>query len=201
MLAEGRYESLNGTNVDHDFVELPSQIMENWAYESEYLKPFAKHYQTGEEIPDELIDRIVAAKNYLAAYAQVRQLQFGMIDMAWHTLKALPEEGTVEFEHKVYAPTNVIAKPEGTCMSTSFNHIFTGGYAAGYYSYKWSEVLAADAYSRFAAEGIFNTEVSDSFRSNILSKGSQDDEATLYRRFRGHDPEPRALLESQGIIK
>ena len=201
MLAEGRYESLNGTNVDHDFVELPSQIMENWAYESEYLKPFAKHYQTGEEIPDELIDRIVAAKNYLAAYAQVRQLQFGMIDMAWHTLKALPEEGTVEFEHKVFAPTNVIAKPEGTCMSTSFNHIFTGGYAAGYYSYKWSEVLAADAYSRFAAEGIFNTEVSDSFRSNILSKGSQDDEATLYRRFRGHDPEPRALLESQGIIK
>ena len=201
MLAQGRYESLNGTNVDHDFVELPSQIMENWAYESEYLKPFAKHYQTSEEIPDELIDRIVAAKNYLVAYSQVRQLQFGMIDMAWHTLKELPEEGTVDFEHKVYAPTNVIAKPEGTCMSTSFNHIFTGGYAAGYYSYKWSEVLAADAYSRFAAEGIFNTEVSDSFRSNILSKGSQDDEATLYRKFRGHDPEPSALLESQGIIK
>ena len=120
--------------------------------------------------------------------------------MAWHTLKELPAEGTVEFEHKVYAPSNVIAKPEGTCSSTTFSHIFTGGYAAGYYSYKWAEVLEADAFSRFAEEGIFNTEVSGSFRDNILSKGSQDDEAVLYRNFRGHDPEPRALLEKLGII-
>lgn len=201
MLAEGRYASMTGTSVDHDFVELPSQIMENWGFEPEYLKPFAKHYRTGEEIPDELIDRIVAAKNFQAAYAQVRQLQFGLLDMAWHTLTGLPEEGTVEFENKVYAPVNVLPKPDGTCQSTTFSHIFSGGYSAGYYSYKWAEVLEADAFSLFEEKGIFNQEVSHSFRNNILSKGSSDDEAELYRRFRGHDPQPRALLEKLGIVK
>ena len=201
MLTEGTYGSMTGTSVDHDFVELPSQIMENWGYEAEYLKPFAKHYQTGESIPDELIDKIIAAKNYHAAYSQVRQLQFGILDMAWHTLTALPEEGTVDFEAKVYGPTNVVPKVPGTCMSTTFNHIFTGGYAAGYYSYKWAEVLEADAFSLFEEKGIFNTEVSNSFRENILSKGSSEKEAVLYRNFRGHDPEPSALLRKLGIIK
>lgn len=201
ILAEGRYPSLTCTNVDHDFVELPSQIMENWAFERDYLKPFAKHYQTGEEIPDELIDKIIASKNYLAAYYQVRQLQFGTIDMAWHTLTELPEEGTVEFEKQALKPSLVIASPEGTCMSTTFGHIFTGGYSAGYYSYKWAEVLEADAFSLFKEKGIFNTEVSHSFRDNILSRGSSADEAELYRNFRGHDPQPKALLEKLGIIE
>ncbi len=200
MLAEGRYASITGTNVDHDFVELPSQIMENWGYEKDYLKPFAWHYQTGEEIPDELVDRIIEAKNYQAAYFQLRQLQFGYLDMAWHTLTSLPEEEAVEFEAKVYAQSNVVPKPEGTSMSTTFSHIFTGGYAAGYYSYKWAEVLEADAYSLFAQKGIFNREVSESFRKEILSRGSSDDEAVLYRNFRGHDPEPEALLEKLGIV-
>ena len=201
ILAEGRYGSLTGTSVDHDFVELPSQIMENWAYERDYLKPFAKHYKTGEEIPDELIDRIIASKNYLAAYAQIRQLQYGMIDMAWHTLTELPEAGTVEFEEQTIAPALAINFPEGACSSTTFSHIFTGGYSAGYYSYKWAEVLEADAFSLFKEKGIFNTEVSHAFRDNILSKGSSEDEAELYRRFRGHDPQPRALLEKLGIIQ
>lgn len=201
IMTEGRYSSLTGTNVDHDFVELPSQIMENWAFEKEYLKPFAKHYQTGEEIPDELIDRIIAAKNYLAAYSQVGQLRYGTIDMAWYTLKALPEENTLDFEVKVADELTVIPRPAGTSSSATFSHIFTGGYSAGYYSYKWAEVLAADAFSLFAEKGIFNTEVSHSFRDNVLSKGSSDKEAVLYRNFRGHDPEPKALLVSLGIIE
>ena len=201
MMAEGSYSSLTGTSVDHDFVELPSQIMENWAFERDYLKPFAKHYQTGEEIPDELIDRIIAAKNYLAAYLQAGQLRYGTIDMAWHTLKALPEEGTLEFEAKVADDLTVIPRPEGTCSSTTFSHIFTGGYSAGYYSYKWAEVLAADAFSLFAEKGIFNTEVSHSFRDRVLSRGSSEPEAEMYRAWRGHDPEPKALLESLGIVE
>ena len=200
IMAEGRYSSLTGTNVDHDFVELPSQIMENWAFEKEYLKPFAKHYQTGEEIPDELIDRIIAAKNYLAAYSQVGQLRYGTIDMAWYTLKELPQESTLDFEVKSADELTVIHRPAGTCSSTTFSHIFTGGYSAGYYSYKWAEVLAADAFSLFAEKGIFNTEVSHSFRDNVLARGSSDKEAVLYRNFRGHDPEPKALLVSLGII-
>jgi len=200
ILAEGRYGSLTGTSVDHDFVELPSQIMENWAYEAEFLKPFARHYQTGEVIPDELIEKIVESKNYLAAYGQVRQLQYGLIDMAWHTLEDLPEEGTVEFENKVTETLALLPSVEGVCMSTAFSHIFTGGYAAGYYSYKWAEVLEADAFSLFKENGIFNTEVSHSFRDKILSRGSQEDEAVMYRDFRGHDPQPEALLEKLGII-
>lgn len=201
MLAEGRYESLNGTNVDHDFVELPSQIMENWGFEKEYLKPFAKHYATGEDIPDELIDKIVATKNYLAAYYHLRQLQFGYLDMAWYTLKTAPSVGTVEFEKSVYEPLNVLPPVEGACQSVTFSHIFSGGYSAGYYSYKWAEVLEADAFSLFQEKGIFSPEVASSFRENILSKGSTEDESVIYRRFRGHDPEPRALLVKLGIVR
>lgn len=200
MLTEGRYPSICGTSVDHDFVELPSQIMENWGYEPEYLKPFAKHYETGEEIPDELIEKIVASKNYLAAYYQVRQLDFGTADMAWHTLTSVPEISTREFEKKAIAANAVLPQVPESCFCTTFSHIFTGGYASGYYSYKWAEVLEADAFSLFQQEGIFNPEVAASFRDNILSKGSSDDEAVLYRNFRGHDPEPRALLEKLGIL-
>jgi len=200
MLSEGRYGSIAGTNVDHDFVELPSQIMENWAFEPEYLKPFARHYQTGEPISDELIGKIVAAKNYLAAYYQVRQLQFGTIDMAWHTLEAVPDQSALEFEKKAIAPLATLPDVPGTMTSTTFSHIFSGGYAAGYYSYKWAEVLEADAFSLFQEKGIFNTEVSESFRREILSRGSAEDEAVMYRKFRGHDPSPRALLVKLGII-
>ena len=201
IFAEGRYGSLTGTSVSRDFVELPSQIMENWAFEPEYLNSFAKHYQTGEPIPAELIEKVVAAKNYLAGYAQVRQLHFGYLDMAWHTLKEVPAMSTIEFEEKTLAPYLVVPAAEGTCFSTAFSHIFSGGYSAGYYSYKWAEVLEADAFSLFKEKGIFNTEVSHSFRENILSKGSTDDADVLYRNFRGHDPQPEALMKKLGLTK
>ena len=199
MLGKGTYESLTGTNVYRDFVELPSQIMENWATEKEFLDLWAAHYETGEPMPAELVERIVAAQNYLAAYANVRQLSFGMTDMAWHTLKQ-PYEGDVEqFEVKAMAPTQVLPVVEGTAMSSAFGHIFAGGYAAGYYGYKWAEVLEADAFSLFKEKGIFNREVSDSFRENILSKGGTEHPMTLYVKFRGHKPETRALIEKMGL--
>lgn len=216
ILAEGRYSSLTGTNVSRDFVELPSQIMENWAFEPEFLDTFARHFETGEALPDTLINKIVEAKNYNAAYAQVRQLQFGILDMAWHTLKGgsesghfdrlsdlktMQELGTIAFEKEALKSSNVIPSIPEACISTSFSHIFSGGYSAGYYSYKWSEVLEADAFSLFKEKGIFSTEVSHSFRDNILSKGCSEDEDVLYRRFRGHDPEPEALLEKLGIVR
>ena len=201
IFAEGRYGSLAGTNVARDFVELPSQIMENWAFEPEYLNSFAKHYQTGEPIPAELIEKVVAAKNYLAGYAQVRQLHFGYLDMAWHTLKEVPAMSVLDFETKTLAPYAVMPTVEGTAFSTSFSHIFSGGYSAGYYSYKWAEVLEADAFSLFKEKGIFNTEVSGSFRENVLSKGSIEDADVLYRNFRGHDPQPEALMEKLGLTK
>ena len=201
IFAEGRYPSLTGTSVSRDFVELPSQIMENWAFEPEYLNSFAKHYKTGEPIPAELIEKIVAAKNYLAGYAQVRQLHYGLLDMSWHTLTELPSESTIAFEAKALAPYAVMPAVEGTAFSGSFSHIFSGGYSAGYYSYKWAEVLEADAFSLFKEKGIFNTEVAASFRKNILSKGGAEDEAVIYRNFRGHDPQPEALMEKLGLTK
>ena len=201
IFAQGRYPSLTGTSVSRDFVELPSQIMENWAFEPEYLNSFAKHYQTGEPIPADLIEKIVAAKNYLAGYAQVRQLHYGLLDMSWHTLTELPSESTLEFESKALAPYAVMPPVKGTAFSGSFSHIFSGGYSAGYYSYKWAEVLEADAFSLFKEKGIFNTEVAASFRENILSKGGAEDAAVLYRNFRGHDPQPEALMEKLGLTK
>ena len=201
ILAEGRYSSLTGTSVPRDFVELPSQIMENWAYEPEYLDTFAKDYRTGEVIPDSLITKIVASKNFLAGYSQVRQLQYGIMDMAWHTLKSLPADSTVDFEKKTMAPVDVMPPVPGTAFSPTFSHIFAGGYAAGYYSYKWAEVLEADAFSLFKEKGIFNKEVAASFRDNILSKGSTEDVAVLYKRFRGHNPQPEALMEKLGLVK
>ena len=199
MLAEGRYTSLTGTNVARDFVELPSQIMENWGYEPEYLKPFAKHYQTGEEIPTELIEKIVASKNYLAAYLQVRQLQFGILDMGWHDIDKPVEKSAKELETEVLAETLTLPALAETMTSGSFSHIFSGGYSAGYYSYKWAEVLDADAFSLFKQNGIFDKATAESFKENILTKGSTDNEAVLYRNFRGHDPEPKALLDKLGI--
>ncbi len=201
MLGEGKYESLTGTSVYRDFVELPSQIMENWATEKEFLDLWAVHYGTGEPIPAEIVDRIVAAQNYLAAYANVRQLSFGMTDMAWHTLTE-PFDGDVEqFEVASMAPTQVMPVIAGTAMAPSFGHIFSGGYAAGYYGYKWAEVLEADAFSLFKEKGIFSREVASSFRDNILSKGGTEHPMKLYERFRGHKPETKALIEKMGLGK
>lgn len=200
LLAEGSYLSLTGTSVARDFVELPSQIMENWAFEPEWLKSFAKHYQTGEVLPTELIDKIIAAKNYHAGYDFVRQLQFGTVDMAWYSdPHGAPKASAVDFEHEVLANSSVLPLIEGIAMSPQFGHIFAGGYSAGYYSYKWAEVLEADAFSLFKEKGIFNKEVAESFRSNILSKGNLMDADELYRNFRGRDPRPEALLEKNGL--
>ncbi|MBQ8223606.1 MAG: M3 family metallopeptidase [Bacteroidales bacterium] len=199
IITKGTYESMTGTSVDHDFVELPSQIMENWAYEPEYLNTFAKHYETNETIPNELIEKIVNSKNYLSAYYHIRQLQFGILDMAWHSLTEIFEEDSLTFEKKVLSSTNVLPSIPECIISTAFSHIFAGGYCAGYYSYKWAEVLAADGYSLFKEKGIFNKEVAASFRE-LLTKGDSIDPAVLYRNFRGHDPEPEALLKDLKII-
>lgn len=200
LLSEGTYSSLTGTNVTRDFVELPSQLMENWAYEPQWLNTFARHYQSGELIPQEFIERIVAAKNYHAGYASVRQLQFGLLDMAWHSGEKLPEVGVDRFEADVCAPNAVLPVIDATAMSTSFTHIFSGGYAAGYYSYKWAEVLAADAFAYFRETGIFNKETAASFRRELLSKGDLEDADVLYRNWRGRDPNSDALLESDGLV-
>ena len=198
MLGRGEYESLNGTSVYRDFVELPSQIMENWATEKEYLDMWAVHYQTGEAIPAELVEKIVAAKNYLAAYSNLRQLSFGMSDMAWHTLTT-PYEGEIEpFEVEAMAPVQITPVVEGTAMGPAFTHIFSGGYAAGYYGYKWAEVLAADAYSLFKEKGIFDKKTASSFR-RLLEQGGQRHPMDLYVEFRGHKPETQALVESMGL--
>jgi peptidyl-dipeptidase Dcp len=198
MLAQGKYESLNGTNVYRDFVELPSQILENWATEKEYLDMWAVHYQTGEAIPAELVEKIVAAKNYLAAYGNLRQLSFGLTDMAWHTLTE-PYEGDVEaFEREAMASVQVLPAVDGTSLSTSFNHIFSGGYAAGYYGYKWAEVLAADAFSLFKEKGIFDPATAKSFR-RLMEQGGQRHPMDIYVEFRGHEPKPEALVSAMGL--
>ena len=198
MLAKGEYESMNGTNVYRDFVELPSQIMENWATEKEYLDMWAVHYQTGEAIPAELVEKIVAAKNYLAAYSNVRQLSFGMSDMAWHTMTE-PYAGEIEpFEMKAMAPVQVTPVVEGTAMAPAFTHIFSGGYAAGYYGYKWAEVLAADAFSLFKEKGIFDPATAKAFR-HLLEQGGQRHPMDIYVEFRGHKPETQALVEAMGL--
>ena len=200
MLAKGKYESLNGTSVYRDFVELPSQIMENWAYEKEYLDLWAKHYQTGETMPVELIEKIVAAKNYLAAYMNIRQLSFGLTDMAWHTLKE-PYIGDVEaFEKASMESTKVVPAIEGTAMATAFGHIFSGGYAAGYYGYKWAEVLAADGFSLFQQNGIFDAKTAAAFRK-LLSSGGQVHPMELYVDFRGHKPQTQALIDQMKLKK
>ncbi|GHV01023.1 dipeptidyl carboxypeptidase II [Bacteroidia bacterium] len=199
MLAEGRYPSLTGTSVYRDFVELPSQVMENWATEKEFLDLWAVHYQTGEKMPAELIDRIVAARNYMAPYQNVRQVSLGLNDMAWHTIVAPVAAAVEQFEWQAMAPATFFPQNPHTCMSTAFSHIFSGGYAAGYYGYKWAEVLDADAFSLFREKGIFNRETSGSFRRNVLAPGGSENPMTLYIRFRGHKPDIRPLLERMGI--
>lgn len=199
IFADGTYPSLTGTSVYRDFVELPSQIMENWATEKEYLDLWAVHYQTGEKIPAELVEKIIAAKNYLAAYFHIRQLSFGISDMAWHSLTE-PYTGDVEqFEVEAMAPTQITPVIKGTAMAPSFSHIFSGGYAAGYYGYKWAEVLAADAFSYFKQEGIFSRKVADKFRHELLEKGGHEHPMKLYVRFRGHKPKTAALIEQMGL--
>ena len=195
ILAKGRYGSQTGTNVSRDFVELPSQLMENWAFEPEYLNTFAKHYQSSELIPMELIEKLVNAKNFLSGYAQLRQLHFALYDMKCHSLKQALDIEPLEIEYSVISPTAVLPIIEGCAFSPSFGHIFSGGYSAGYYSYKWSEVLEADAFSLFKEKGIFNKEVARSFRDNILSMGSVRDEALSFEKFRGRTPRAASLME------
>jgi peptidyl-dipeptidase Dcp len=199
MFASTIYASLSGTNVYRDFVELPSQIMENFAIEKEFLNTFAKHYQTGELIPDKLIRRLVDASNFNVAYACLRQVGFGLLDMAWYTRTA-PFEGDVQaHEKQAWASAQLLPVVPATCMSTQFSHIFAGGYAAGYYSYKWSEVLDADAFEVFKKNGLFNERTAESFRENILSKGGIEHPMVLYKRFRGQEPSIDALLVRNGI--
>lgn len=201
MLTKCRWESLSGTSVARDFVELPSQFMENFAYEKEWLDSWAAHYQTGEKIPDTLIDRIRELTVYNEGYSCQRQLSFGFLDMAWHTLAEPVETGIAEFESAVMAKTELFPPVEGANMSVQFAHIFGGGYAAGYYGYKWAEVLDADAYELFSEKGIFDRETAMSFRKNILEMGGTEKPQELYRRFRGRDPEMTAFLKRSGLRK
>ena len=199
MFANTRFESLSGTNVWWDFVELPSQFMENYAVEKEFLRTFASHYQTGEPIPDELIDRIIRSRNFMAAYGCLRQVSFGLLDMAYYTQKDEFSQDIMRFEKEAWKDAIVMPQMPDTCMTVQFSHIMAGGYAAGYYSYKWAEVLDADAFSVFKKNGIFDTATAQSFRDNILSKGGTEHPMTLYKRFRGQEPTIDALLERNGI--
>ena len=201
MFANTRFESLSGTNVWWDFVELPSQFMENYAIEKDFLRTFAFHYQTGEPLPDELIERIVKSRNFMAAYACLRQVSFGLLDMAYYTKKEAFTEDIIPFEKKAWEKAMVTPQLPNTCMTVQFSHIMAGGYAAGYYSYKWAEVLDADAFSVFKKNGIFDQRTAQSFRDNILSKGGTEHPMTLYKRFRGQEPTIDALLERNEIKK
>lgn len=201
ILTKCTYETLSGTNVLHDFVELPSQIMENWLTEKEYLDKFAVHYKTGEKIPADLVKKLVDAANYNAGYLCYRQLSFGYLDMAWHTLQEPYTGDVIAFERKAMDKTALLPVVDGTNMSTSFSHIFSGGYAAGYYGYKWAEVLDADAFALFKETGIFNKETARSFRENVLEKGNTEEPMSLYIKFRGQEPSVDALLERNGVKK
>ncbi len=200
MLARGKYESLSGTSVFWDFVELPSQIFENWCYEQECLDLFAKHYQTDEKIPADLIEKIKNAANFQQGFMTLRQISFGLLDMAFHSTDPELIDDVRAFEEEVMQKTDLLPKVPGTMMSTGFSHIFQGGYSSGYYSYKWAEVLDADAFELFLEKGIFDRETALSFEKNILSAGGSEHPSTLYRRFRGRDPRPEALLKRSGLI-
>jgi len=200
MLSQCQFAGTSGTNVYWDFVELPSQIHENWAYEKEWLDTFAVHYQTGEKMPEELIEKIKKAQNFQAAYQMERQLSFGMLDMAYHHREMPVEENLTNFELKAIASTDLFEPVEGSLQSTAFSHIFSGGYDAGYYSYKWAEVLDADAFSVFQENGIFDRKTADSFRENILEKGGSQHPMVLYKAFRGQEPTSAALLKRNGLV-
>jgi peptidyl-dipeptidase Dcp len=201
MLANTTYKGLSGTNVFWDFVELPSQIFENWCYEKEALELFARHYEDGNVIPMELVEKIKETVTFQEGIKTLRQLSFGMLDMAWHSNDPSKIENIKDFEKQIFSPTRLYPDVESNCMSTSFSHIFQGGYSAGYYSYKWAEVLDADAFTLFKEKGIFNQDISRSFKENILSRGGTEDPMELYVRFRGSKPNPNALLKRAGLLK
>lgn len=200
LLSECKYTSTSGTNVYRDFVELPSQFNENFLSEREFLDSFARHYLTGEKIPQELVDRIKASSQFGAAYSCLRQLSFGFLDMAYHTITEPIDGDAFEFEHKAMKQVQMFEPVEGCMMSSQFTHIFSGGYAAGYYGYKWAEILDADAFSKFSEDGIFNPDTAKSFKENILERGGTEHPMTLYRRFRGREPRIDALLKRDGIL-
>ena len=201
MLSKCKYASTSGTNVYRDFVELPSQFNENFLSEREYLDSFAKHYLTGENIPQELVEKIKASEQYGAAYACLRQLSFGFLDMAYHSITKPVEGDAFKFEYDAMKPVEIFKPVNGCMMSPQFTHIFSGGYAAGYYGYKWAEILDADAFSKFQEDGIFNPATARSFKENILERGGTEPPMTLYKRFRGREPKIDALLKRDGIKK
>ncbi len=199
MLSKCTYSSLSGTSVYRDFVELPSQFMENFATQKEWLDDVAEHYKTGEKIPSEIVQKIIDSENFLSGYSFVRQISFGLNDMAWHSItKPVTDEVSV-FEDKAMSSTELFDRVDTSCMSTSFSHIFAGGYGAGYYGYKWAEVLDADAFDAFKSAGIFNNEIANSFRENILEKGGSDYPMNLYLKFRGKEPSIEPLLKRSGL--
>lgn len=202
MLANTTYPSLSGTHVFWDFVELPSQVMENWCYEKEALELFAKHYETGKVIPMDLVEKIKESASFHQGMQTLRQLSFGLLDMSWHSGKSTEKITSVkDFESEIFKDTSLYPETKETCMSTAFSHIFQGGYASGYYSYKWAEILDADAFEYFKEAGIFNKDVAAKFKNNILSQGGTENPMTLYKRFRGQEPKPEALLKRAGLLK
>ncbi|NOY48232.1 MAG: M3 family metallopeptidase [Chlorobi bacterium] len=201
MLANTTYQSLSGTSVYWDFVELPSQVLENWCYEKDALEDFAKHYETGEIIPMELIKKIKESSTFHEGMQTLRQLSFGLLDMGWHGLDPSNIKDVKQYEINAFKDTQLYPDIKENCMSTAFSHIFQGGYSSGYYSYKWAEVLDADAFEYFAEEGIFNKTVANKFKENVLSKGGTEDPMVLYKRFRGQEPKPEALLKRAGLIE
>ncbi len=200
MLANTTYNSLSGTSVSWDFVELPSQILENWCYEKEALELFAKHYETGETIPMEYVTKIKESASFHEGMQTLRQLSFGLLDMSWHSQDPSKITSVKEFENQAFSETKLYPDVKENCMSTAFSHIFQGGYSAGYYSYKWAEVLDADAFEYFLEKGIFNKEVATKFKENVLSKGGTEKPMDLYKRFRGKEPKPDALLRRAGLL-
>lgn len=202
MLANTTYPGLSGTSVYWDFVELPSQVLENWCYEKEALELFATHYKTGEVIPMDLIKKIKDTATFHEGMKTLRQISFGFLDMSWHAIKS-PEtiKNVKQHESEAFKPTRLYPDITTNCMSTAFSHIFQGGYSSGYYSYKWAEVLDADAFEYFKEEGVFNKTIANTFKDNVLSKGGTEEPMTLYKRFRGQEPKPEALLKRAGLIK
>jgi len=200
MLANTTYNSLSGTSVSWDFVELPSQVLENWCYEKEALELFAKHYETGETIPMNYVEKIKESASFHEGMQTLRQLSFGLLDMKWHSENPSEIKSIKTFENAAFADTKLYPDVAENCMSTAFSHIFQGGYSAGYYSYKWAEVLDADAFEYFLEKGIFNKEVATKFKENVLSKGGTEKPMTLYKRFRGQEPKPEALLKRAGLV-
>ena len=201
MLANTTYASLSGTSVFWDFVELPSQILENWCYEKETLELFAKHYETGEVIPMELITKIKESASFHEGIRTLGQVSYGLLDMGWHGINPKEITDVKAYETELFKDTSLFPNVPSSCMSTMFSHIFQGGYSSGYYSYKWAEVLDADAFDYFKQEGIFNKTIATKFKDHILSQGGTENPMVLYKRFRGQEPKPEALLKRAGLIK